>query len=63
LIGVVCAKGMGSLRTFFIVRLLVPFGMFSSIDLGCLGLCLDKLLNCMLVGRLLVKLEVLLYGK
>jgi hypothetical protein len=27
---------------FFIVRLLVLFGMFSSIDLGCLGLCLDE---------------------
>jgi hypothetical protein len=26
----------------FIMRLLVPFGMFSSIDLGCFGLCLDK---------------------
>jgi len=44
LIGVVCVKGMGSLWIifFFIVRLLVPFGMFSSVGLGCLELCLDE---------------------
>jgi hypothetical protein len=29
-------------RSFFIMRLLVPRGMFSSVDLGCLGLCLDE---------------------
>jgi hypothetical protein len=40
----VCVKRMGSPWTifFFIVRLLVLFGMFSSVDLGCLRLCLDK---------------------
>jgi hypothetical protein len=27
---------------FFIVRLLVLCGMFSSVGLGCLGLCLDE---------------------
>jgi len=39
LIGVVYVEGMWSLWTIFcfIVRLLVPFGMFSSFNLGCLG--------------------------
>jgi hypothetical protein len=37
-------KGMGSPWTifFYIVKLLVPFGLFSLVDLGCLGLCLDE---------------------
>jgi hypothetical protein len=44
LIGVVFAKGMGSPWTifFFIVRLSVPYEMYSSVDLDCLGLCLDE---------------------
>lgn len=48
---------------FFIVRLLVLCGMFSSIDLSCLGLCLGKLSTCMLVSGLLATLEMLLCGK
>jgi hypothetical protein len=43
LIGAICLKGMGSLWTIsFTVKLLVPFEMFSLVDLGCLGLCLDE---------------------
>jgi hypothetical protein len=44
LIGVVCPKGMESPWTifYFIVRLLVPFGIFSSINLDCFGSCLDE---------------------
>jgi hypothetical protein len=44
LIGAVYVKGMGSLWTifFFIVRLPVPYGMPSSVDFGCLALCLDS---------------------
>jgi hypothetical protein len=44
LIGVVCIKGMGSpwAIIFSIVRLSVPYGMYSSIDLDCLGLYLDE---------------------
>jgi hypothetical protein len=43
-IGVACVKRIESPWTifFFIVRLRVPFGMFSSVDLGCLRLCLDN---------------------
>jgi hypothetical protein len=37
------AKGMGSPWIFFlIVRLLVPYGMFSWVNLDYLGLCLDE---------------------
>ena len=50
-IGVVCVNGMESL-IFFIVGLLVLCGMFSLVDLRCLGLCLDKSSTCMLVDRL-----------
>jgi hypothetical protein len=44
LVGVVCVKEMGSPLTIFlsIVRLLRPYGMFSSVDLGYLGLWLDE---------------------
>jgi hypothetical protein len=44
LIGVLCVKEIESqwIIFFFIVRLLVPFGLFSSIDSGCLGLCLNE---------------------
>jgi hypothetical protein len=41
----------------------VPYEMFSSAALGCLGLCLDKLSTCLLVSGLLVTLGVLLCGK
>lgn len=43
LIGVVYVKGTGSSWTIFlsIVKLPVPYGMFSSADLSCLWLCLD----------------------
>ena len=56
--GVLCVKGIGSSWTIFysIVRSPEPCGMFSSADLGCLGLCLDKWLTCMLVGGLLAAL-------
>jgi hypothetical protein len=37
---------------FSIVRLLVPYGMFFSLALGCLRFCLEELLTCMLVGEL-----------
>jgi hypothetical protein len=39
-IGVVYVKGMKSLWTifFFVIRLLMPFGIFSSVILDCLGL-------------------------
>lgn len=36
---------------------------FSSVDLGCLGLCLDEYLICMLVSGLLAVLEVLLFRR
>jgi hypothetical protein len=44
LIGFVCANEMGSLWTIFfsIVRLSMPYGMFSSVNLGYLELCLNK---------------------
>jgi hypothetical protein len=53
---------MESLWAIFcsIVRLHAPFGMFSSIDLGCLRSCLDELSICMLVSGLLATLGVLL---
>jgi hypothetical protein len=41
----------------------VPFGMFSLVDLGCLGSCLYELLICMLVSGLLATLGVLLCGR
>jgi hypothetical protein len=41
----------------------VPFGMSSSNGYGCLGLCLDKLLICLLVGVLPKTLEVQLFGR
>jgi hypothetical protein len=65
LIGVVCVKGVGSLLTifWFILRLLVLFFFFLPVDLGCLGLCLDEYLICMLVSGLLAVLEVLLFGR
>jgi hypothetical protein len=31
-----------TIMRLFIVRLLVPFGMFSLVDLGCIGLCLNE---------------------
>jgi hypothetical protein len=37
----------------------VPFGMFSSIDSGCLGLCLDEQSICLLVGGMPAALGVL----
>jgi hypothetical protein len=44
LIGVVCVKVMGSPWSIFfsIVRFLVPYGMYSSVDSGCLGLYVDE---------------------
>jgi hypothetical protein len=48
---------------FSIVRLLAPFGIFSSINLGYLRLCLDKWSTCMFVGRLPAALVVLLYRR
>jgi hypothetical protein len=47
----------------FLVRFFAPFGMFSSVNLGCFGSCLDELWICMLVGGLLATLEVLLCGR
>jgi hypothetical protein len=43
-IGVVCVRRMGNLWIIFfcIVRLLLLYGIPSSIMLGCLGSCLDK---------------------
>ena len=35
----------------------MPFGMFFSVDLSCLGLCLDKHLICTLVGGPLTTLK------
>jgi hypothetical protein len=65
LIGVVYVKGIESLWTIFccIVRLPTPFRMFSLVDLGRLGSCLDELSICMLVGKLLVTFGVLLCGQ
>jgi hypothetical protein len=39
----------------------VPFRMFSSINLGCLGLSLDEYSICMLVGGLSEALGVLVW--
>jgi len=39
------------------------FFFFLPVDLGCLGLCLDEYLICMLVSGLLAVLEVLLFGR
>jgi hypothetical protein len=62
---VLCTKRMESLQItfFFIVKLLVPFGMSSSNVSGCLGLCRDELLICLLVGGLPTALEVPLFGR
>jgi hypothetical protein len=46
----------------FIVRLLSPFGMHSSIVSVCLGLCLDGLLICLLGDQQAI-LRVLLFGR
>ena len=61
-IDVVCVKECRSLWTilFSSVRLSVPYGIFSLVALGCLGLCLDELSTCLLVGGLLVVLGVVL---
>jgi hypothetical protein len=40
----------------------MPFGMFSLVDLDCLGSCLNKLSICIL-GGLLETLGVLLCGR
>lgn len=65
LIGVVCAREMQSLWTIFfsIVRLLVPYRVRSLVVLGFIGLCLEQLLICMLVGGVVVALRVLLCGR
>jgi len=39
------------------------FGVFFSLALGCLGLCLDVLLICMIAGSPLVGQRVLRCGK
>ena len=41
----------------------MPCGMFSLVILGCLGLCLDELSTCMLIGGLPAALRMLLCGK
>jgi hypothetical protein len=43
-ISIACVKGRESLWTTFfpIMRFLGPYGMFSLVDSGCLGLCLDE---------------------
>jgi hypothetical protein len=46
----------------FIVRLLAPFGMHSSIVSVCLGLCLDGLPICLLGDQQAI-LRVLLFGR
>lgn len=43
---------------FSIVRLFVPYGMLFSAALVYLGLCLEELLTCLIVGVLLVALGV-----
>jgi hypothetical protein len=45
------------------VRLLVPYGMLSSVALGCLRLCLAGWSICLLVGGQMVALIVLLCGR
>jgi len=64
MIGVACAKGMGSLWTIFfsIVRLSVPYGMLSSAALGCLGLCLIGWLIYSLAGGQMDAVRVLSCG-
>jgi len=60
-----CVRGMCSLWTIFFstLRLLVSYGMFASVALGCFGLCLDELSTYLLVSGLLVALRVLLCGR
>jgi len=62
LIGVGCAKGMGSpWTTFFtIVRLHAPYGMLFSAASDCLGLCLFRWLIYSLAGGRVIALRVLL---
>lgn len=36
-------------KSFSIARLPMLYGMFPSVNLDCLGFCLDNLLTCMLV--------------
>jgi hypothetical protein len=49
--------------SIFIVMWLPLFGLFFSIALGCLGLCLDVSLICMIVGGPLVGQGALRCGK
>lgn len=65
LTSVVCVKRMRSPWTIslFIVRLIEPYGMCFLTASGYLGLYLDELLICLLVGRLLVALRVSLCGR
>ena len=60
-IGGVCENKMGSLWTisFSIVRLLVPYGMLSSVILGCPRLCLIGWLICLPVSGRVVAFGVL----
>ncbi len=57
-ISIACVKGRESLWTTFfpIMRFLGPYGMFSLVDSGCLGLCLNEQSTYMRVGGLLVAL-------
>jgi hypothetical protein len=65
LIGVVYAKRMESLWTIFfsIVRSPTPYGMLSSVALGCPRLCLIGWLIYSLVGGRVNAPEVLLCGR
>jgi hypothetical protein len=55
--------GRLSIIFFFIVSLLVFYGMLYSISLDCLGSCLTRWWACLLVGSQEVTLKVLLFGK